>query len=92
MTEWKDDKYKHQTHRPFDNDFADSLLADITRLNGNTYSGCWDVVACKDNRVVFAESKRTKKDRFRITQTNWLAAAMRHGLQADNFLVVEWDM
>lgn len=92
MTAWKDDKYKNQTHRPFENEYIDTLLADIAKLNGNSYSGCWDVLAYKDHKVVFAESKRLKKDSIRTTQTNWLTAALRHGLRTDNFLIVQWDM
>lgn len=92
LTEWKDDKYRNQIHRPFADDNIDTLLADIAKLNSNSYSGCWDVVAYKDKNVVFAESKRTKKDSIRATQTNWLAAGIRHGLQPDNFLIVQWDI
>ncbi len=94
LTEWKDNeynKYKNQVHQPFANDYIDNLLAGIAKLNGNSYWGCWDVVAYKDDKVVFAEAKRTKKDSVRATQTKWLDAAIRYGLQPNDFLVVQWD-
>ena len=92
LTEWKDDKYKNQVHVPFLDNTIIKLLADIAKLNNDTYSGCWDVVASKGDKIVFAESKRTKKDSIRSTQINWLSSGLKYGLQPDNFLVVQWDM
>lgn len=92
LTEWKDDKYKNQIHVPFLDDKISNILADIAKLNNNSYSGCWDVVASKDDQIIFAESKRTKKDSIRSTQINWLTAGLKYGLQPNNFLVVQWDM
>jgi hypothetical protein len=92
LTEWKDDKYKNQIHTPIADKGILNLLAEIAIQNGGSYSGCWDVLGWKNERIIFAESKRTKKDSIRTTQTNWLAAGLRHGLNADNFLVVQWDL
>jgi len=91
LAEWKDDKYRNQIHSPFPEKDIDALLADIAEQNANSYAGCWDVVAYKEGKVLLAESKRTRKDRIRMTQVNWLAAALRCGLQPENFLVVQWD-
>ncbi len=92
MSEWKDDKYRNQIHHPFTNNHIDNILANIAIENSNSYSGCWDVVACKGDRIIFAESKHANKDRIRTTQVNWLASGIRYGLKTDNFLVVQWDM
>ncbi|HRH66497.1 MAG TPA: hypothetical protein PLU53_09390 [Bacteroidia bacterium] len=92
MSEWKDDKYKNQIHHPFSNNRIDNILANIAKENSNSYSGCWDIVAFKDDRIIFAEAKRANKDRIRATQTKWLAAGIRCGLKTEDFLVVQWDM
>ena len=55
-------------------------------------AGCWDVFCWKDDVVVFAESKRRKKDRFQATQKRWLAAALEVGLPIESFLLVEWSL
>ena len=92
LSEWKDDKYKNQIHHPFDNKDPETLLQDIASKNRNSYSGCWDILAFKDNNIVFAECKRRNRDKIRPSQINWLSAGLNSGLTKDNFLVVEWDM
>lgn len=92
LSEWKDDKYKNQIHHPFDDEKIPTILADIAKMNSNSYSGCWDVVASKGDKIIFAESKRSKKDSVRTTQVNWLAAGLKYGLRQDNFLIIQWDM
>lgn len=92
LTEWKDDKYKNQVHVPFQDVAIVKLLADIAKLNNDTYSGCWDVVASKRDKLVFAESKRASKDSIRATQVNWLSAGLKYGLHPNNFIVVQWDL
>jgi hypothetical protein len=64
----------------------------MATANGNTFSGCWDVVAWKNDRLVFAESKKAKNDRMRGTQLKWLEAALRCGCSVEDFLVVEWGL
>lgn len=92
LTEWRDDKYRNQIHHPFDDEKIPAILGEIAKINSNSYSGCWDVVASKANKIVFAESKRTKKDSIRTTQVNWLSAGLKYGLNPDNFLIIQWDM
>lgn len=92
LTEWKDDKYKNQIHDPIPDKEVLDILADIANQNAKSYSGCWDVLAWKNGTILFAESKRMKKDSIRATQTNWLAAALQLGLSPNNFLVVQWNM
>ena len=92
LTEWKDDSYKNQVHQPITDKDVLALLALIAQQNHDSYSGCWDVLAWNDGTIIFAESKRIKKDSIRSTQTNWLMAGLKSGLTVDNFLVVQWDM
>jgi hypothetical protein len=90
LTDWKDDQFKNQSPVPFKNESTVEFLANIAKLNNSSYSGCWDVVANKGSEIIFAESKRSKKDTIRQTQVNWLSAALKFGLQPSNFLVVQW--
>jgi len=87
---WTDGKLNEQTVDTIQNKNVLTVLNQVFCFNGGTYSGCWDVVGWKNDQIIFAESKRTKKDRFRITQYNWLSAALKSGLNPDNFLIVEW--
>jgi hypothetical protein len=64
----------------------------ICAANGGSRSGCWDVFAWRGDEVLFAESKRQKRDRMRETQYRWLQAAVRTGLSKDSFVVVEWNL
>lgn len=92
LSEWLDDKYKNQIHNPIIDKEILKLLANISKQNSESYSGCWDVMAWKNEKVIFAESKRIKKDKIRSTQTNWLIAGLKSGLALDNFLIVQWDI
>ncbi len=90
LSEWKDGKYNTQSNVPITNITISQLLSDVAKFNGNSYSGCWDVLAWKDDMIIFIESKRKRKDAIRGTQINWLSAALKSGLKPSNFLVVEW--
>lgn len=92
LKEWKDDNLKNQENSLIKEVWVMDLLNEVTSLNGNFFSGCWDVVAWKDNKIVFAESKRRKKDSIRQTQINWLQAGLKSGLTEENFRVVQWDI
>lgn len=91
LSEWKDDRYKNQVSVPIMNDAVTGCLEKIAALNGSSYAGCWDVLSWRDDRIIFAESKRLKKDRIQKTQLNWLEAGLRSGLSPENFLIVQWD-
>jgi hypothetical protein len=62
-------------------------LDDIASKGG----GCFDIFAWRNDDVLFCESKRHKRDRFRDTQRHWLNAALATGLEPTNFPIVEWD-
>ncbi len=90
--EWHPDGPAAQVHVPIEETWVNERLHTIAAANGNTYSGCWDVVVWKGDRLVFAESKRKGKDRIRGTQVRWMEAAMRCGCPVDDFVVVEWGL
>lgn len=90
LSEWRDKPLKDQTNHPIDEAWVTEMLKDIAKLNGESFSGCWDVIAWKDNRLYFIESKRRKKDGLRDTQRHWINSAMRYGLAPENFIVIEW--
>lgn len=92
LSEWKDDKYKNQLADPIADEKILRCLSDIAEINKNNYGGCWDVVAWKDDSIVFAESKRRKQDRIQETQINWLTAALAYGLKPQNFTLIEWEI
>lgn len=92
LKEWTDENLKNQENFPIKEAWVTDLLNKIALLNNNSFSGCWDVVAWKDDKIVFAESKRRKKDSIRQTQINWLRAGLKSGLSEKNFLVVQWDL
>lgn len=92
LTTWSDEGLKAQTYEPILDEPVQALLDSIAHANGGTYSGCWDVVAWHERRLVFAESKRKGQDRLRATQQRWFAAAMAAGLSPESFLVVEWTI
>ncbi len=92
LSAWLDDKYKNQIQNPITDSAVTDSLKKIAALNGGSYSGSWDVLGWGAGRMIFAESKRFKKDRIRGTQVKWLDAALRAGFSPDNFLVVQWNL
>lgn len=91
LMEWKDEKYGNQDHCPIEDPEVLKVLDGIARFNDDSYAGCWDVVAWKDGKVVFAECKRIKKDVIRDSQVKWLRAGLETGLTYENFMIIEWD-
>jgi hypothetical protein len=51
-----------------------------------------DVCAWKHDEVLFAESKRAKRDAVRANQLHWLEAALVAGYDPESFLLVEWTL
>ena len=54
-------------------------------------SGAWDVFCWRDDKVVFAESKRSKHDQIRASQLQFAESALTLGLSPESFLLVEWQ-
>ncbi|MBL7945763.1 MAG: hypothetical protein JNN32_06820 [Flavobacteriales bacterium] len=90
--EWKPGGCRAQEHVPIQEAWVNEKLQAIAQANGGYFSGCWDVVAWKNDRLVFAESKKRKKDAMRGTQLRWLEAALKCGCSVEDFVVVEWDV
>ncbi len=67
-------------------------VLDSIRGKNRSMSGCWDVFAWKEGKVLFAESKRDGKDHIRTSQIKWLESALAIGLSSANFLLVEWSL
>lgn len=88
---WADVQLAAQQQHPIAEPSVVSLLQRLANTNGGSYAGCWDVIGWHQDQLVFAELKRRKQDSIRTTQIGWLEAALQHGLQLDNFLLVEWD-
>ncbi len=66
------------------------LFEKIISINGSR-GGCWDIIAWKDERTLFAEVKRKKKDSMQSTQYLWLQSALTVGVPLDSFMLVEWE-
>ncbi|MFZ6053271.1 hypothetical protein [Halocola ammonii] len=90
LEEWTDSALKDQVDQPIENKEIQELLKRIAEKNNSKFGGCWDVLAWKDEHLIFAESKRSKKDFIQSTQNQWLNAAFKVGLRRENFLMVEW--
>ena len=91
LEDWIDSPYKNQINHPIENEQINDLLTAIAVENGNTFGGCWDIFSWKGDNVIFAESKRNKKDSIRSTQENWINSGLKIGLKPHNFMMVEWD-
>ena len=91
LTGWIDENYKSQINNPVDSTKVEGLLNLIAQNNKNNFSGCWDVIAWKNDDIIFAESKRMKKDSIRTTQNKWLESSLISGFTEENFLLVEWN-
>ena len=63
----------------------------MAAANGNTYAGCWDVVAWQGERVVFIELKRRGKDRVQETPLGWVEAGLKIGVGVEDFFLLEWE-
>ena len=90
LSDWIDDIYKNQIDRPIESLPIQELLNKLAEKNSSNFGGCWDVLAWKDEYLIFAESKRSKKDFLQSTQNKWINASFEVGLDRENFLMVEW--
>lgn len=67
-------------------------LLEAIRARAGTSGGCFDVLAYRDNQVMFAEAKRRGRDRIRLSQRRWLQAARDEGVGVEAMLIVEWSL
>ncbi|MCA0199885.1 MAG: hypothetical protein LCH56_03485 [Proteobacteria bacterium] len=54
------------------------------------FGGGWDVLAWKNDAVVFCDAKRIKKDSIKPNQIEWMHARLAEGARPENFLIAEW--
>jgi len=86
------DKMPNQSKGASLNTYINQLITRIAANNNNSKAGCWDIILWANRAVVFVEMKCTSsKDEIGDTQVGWLNAALKSGLSAGQFLVVEWD-
>jgi hypothetical protein len=67
-------------------------LIDTIKAKTGKSGGCWDVFLWKDNKILFIELKRLKKDKVQDTQKIWLEHSLSNGLSHEDFAFVEWDI
>jgi ribosomal protein S18 acetylase RimI-like enzyme len=86
------DKMPNQSKGASLNTYINQLISRIAANNNNSKAGCWDIILWANRVVVFVEMKcSSSKDEIGDTQVGWLNAALKSGLSAGQFLVVEWD-
>lgn len=71
---------------------AQKLYDRIKQFNGGKRSGCFDLLAWKDNAYLFIESKKFAEDSIRQNQIKWLDAALKSGVPLSSFLICEWKL
>ena len=64
----------------------------IYELKGGRKSGCFDIVAFKDEHFVFIELKKNKEDNIRQTQIEWLKSARTLTSVKSTFIIAEWTI
>ena len=75
---------------------ASQAVSRIAAYNENSRVGCWDLVLWSERSVAFAAVVGVAHDGTQAApigdaRTRWLAAAVKSGLTAAQFVVVEWD-
>jgi ribosomal protein S18 acetylase RimI-like enzyme len=74
------------------NTYINQVISRIAANNNNSKAGCWDVILWANRTVVFVDMRCIpSEDEIGGTQIGWLNAALKSGLSAAQFLVVEWD-
>jgi len=69
---------------------ASSLIERIEKRIVQSRGGCWDIIAERDNEVLFIESKQHGNDDLRLTQRAWIENALNEGASLASFAIVEY--
>lgn len=77
---------------PIDIPQEQQVLIDSIRNRTGQFGGCWDLFLWKNDKILFIELKRQKKDAIQDSQRQWLEHSLAHGLQAENFAFLEWTI
>ena len=65
----------------------------IYSIKGGRKSGCFDIIAYdKNENFIFCELKKSKEDKIRNTQIEWLKAALTLNLKNAYFIIAEWSI
>jgi len=70
---------------------AGQVLARIAQYADNGRAGCWDLVLWADRAVAFAAVISGEAGALGEARTRWLGAAVKSGMSAGQFAVVEWE-
>ena len=70
---------------------ASQVLARIAQYADNGRAGCWDLVLWADRAVAFAAVISGEAGALGEARTRWLGAAVKSGMSAGQFAVVEWE-
>jgi hypothetical protein len=80
---------------PVSQHWYEHIASSATALNQRVFGrdskgGCWDIIGCRHNEVLFIESKRRGKDAINNYQRGWFEAVLKEGVPLSSFLIVEW--
>ncbi|AIF82309.1 hypothetical protein NTE_00227 [Candidatus Nitrososphaera evergladensis SR1] len=93
-SEWREDvpRKDQVTSSSLNSAYQEQVQASIARYNGNSFRGCWEVIAWNKGRTLYMKSMQSKKDTIRDNQVRWFSASLSAGLRRkENFLVVNWQ-
>jgi hypothetical protein len=72
--------------------YISQALARIVEGNGQSRSGCWDLILWKNKAIVFvAAMPAPLTGGVGDSRARWLDAALHSGMSAGQFVVVEWE-
>src|SRR4030042_6004539 len=63
-------------------------VLDQIRSSMPSFGGCWDLFLWNGDRVLFVELKKSKEDRIRNSQRQWLEATLKSGQLPSNFIFI----
>jgi hypothetical protein len=70
---------------------ANLAVTRIAEYNDKSKAGCWDLILWTERSVQFV-AVLAPGETLGEARTRWLAAALRSGFSANQFMVVEWDL
>ena len=72
--------------------YINQTLTRIAENNGQSRSGCWDVILWVDRTLLFVQLKSLATgEEIKAARIGWLEAALKSGFSPSQFMVVEWD-
>ena len=72
--------------------YINQTLTRIADRNGQSRSGCWDVILWVDRTLLFVQLKNAaEQEEIKGARIAWLDAALKTGFSPSQFMVVEWD-